>query len=477
MARDSSLQMDGRCSGISVNNLRVPRSMLSTGNASSSLSPAQRSPKAPQDAAAQPARQGELVLTNPPQTEEGRGGGDADAAQCVLPPIHQSPTVSRGSSALTPCQYRHDRDRSLSGHLSRARTTTMGGPQTRTPGRVHSTASASGTFEDEETDTLFRAANKPVPHLAPAPLHASAPQQSAAPSAVAPQRNRTTQGRIQGDGASTQSPMASKVIASQPVKLPPVRNSWEQVDAELTAAQESYAKRFRGPNSSNPVTTGVGLVPLLEQCATGKRSAMLALRSLTTKLCDFGCAIHSAGPGYVPLGKSGKGSTSYCSPEVSVVYLQGKNRPAFDAFWPDSEAVFAQMYAGYDSCLADVWSFGVTLFVVASGRLPFRVASVDSGTFRAFVRATQPHVAGDELMAPRTVSWAPEAEGAPWSWPRSFSPALKHLLRGCLAVRPEERFSMEQAKGHPWFGNPRWVPPLAAAEQGTGIYDSTRVYV
>ena len=243
------------------------------------------------------------------------------------------------------------------------------------------------------------------------------------------------------------------------MKLTPPALGWGQVEAEMTAAETSYRQRFQGPDSSNAQVEGVGLMQLLQRCASGDRGATLALRSLTAKLCDFGCAIHAPAPGQRPLGKSGKGSTSYCAPEVSLVYLQGKSRASFDRCWPQSEAIFAQMYAGYDACSADVWSFGVTLFVVGSGRLPFRVASVDSSTFRAFVCATQPHIIGDELLAPDTIAWPARPTGGGWTWPRSFSPALIHLLRGCLAVRPQERFSMQQVKSHPWFANPRWVPP------------------
>jgi len=159
------------------------------------------------------------------------------------------------------------------------------------------------------------------------------------------------------------------------------------------------------------------------------------------------------------------------------------------------------------------------VFSVCSGILPWRCPSAESGTFQGFIAVTQPHTMQDFVLAPlsplwgvsqedatahaegscslhgrisvpgtpslhsgasslvsgsggpsgtdfsaRSTSWrsysSPSAEHIlTWTWPRGFSPALIHLLRGCLAVRPQERFSMQQVKSHPWFENPRWVPP------------------
>ena len=128
------------------------------------------------------------------------------------------------------------------------------------------------------------------------------------------------------------------------------------------------------------------------------------------------------------------------------------------------------MARGYDPRAADVWSFGVTLFVVVSNRAPFDSAAPDDAMYRAFVRATAAHTARDFIHAPWSSVWT-EGGGDDepvlrWRWSRSFSPALVHLLSGCLAVRPGERFSMEEVISHPWFSTPRWVPGQADTTAG-----------
>ena len=90
---------------------------------------------------------------------------------------------------------------------------------------------------------------------------------------------------------------------------------------------------------------------------------------------------------------------------------------------------------GYDATAADVWSFGVTLHALVGGRLPWGQATVQDATFRAFVAATQPHAVSDAALAPDSPLWGAPALPTPWAWPRAFSPALVHLLSGCLAVR------------------------------------------
>ena len=114
----------------------------------------------------------------------------------------------------------------------------------------------------------------------------------------------------------------------------------------------------------------------------------------------------------------------------------------------------------------------MTLFAVVSNRLPFNTATFTDATFRAFVRTTAPHALDDFVLAPWATEWAADASAATrlrWRWSRSFSPALVHLLSGCLAVRPGERLSMEEVIAHPWFSTPRWVPPSKhAAQTSTG---------
>ena len=135
-----------------------------------------------------------------------------------------------------------------------------------------------------------------------------------------------------------------------------------------------------------------------------------------------------------------------------------------EGVWPrgvyDWEDISA---AGYDAFAADVWSFGMLLFTLSSGLKPFRAPCISDSRFASFVNKTQPHTLQDEVFAS-----LPGAEGArasvrSWSWPDVVSPALQHLVTGCLRVRSEERFTMQQVLNHPWFSTPGWTPPPQGA--------------
>ncbi len=227
-----------------------------------------------------------------------------------------------------------------------------------------------------------------------------------------------------------------------------------------------------------------------------------ALRQFLVRLCDFGSAlINKHGPGGVATGVSPRGSTPYSCPQICVgLVMQGTIRHALSKVHAlDASALRREYQAGYDAFAADVWSFGITLFTLIYGREPFRAAFVHSSTFRAFVRATQPHVLGDAIMCPASEAfWASstaqqhtppllqsschtththlahQAAAVSWAWPECFSPALTHLLAGCLRVRQRERLTMEQVVTHPWFKNPHWVPPSAKMESSfVGTCSST----
>ncbi len=234
------------------------------------------------------------------------------------------------------------------------------------------------------------------------------------------------------------------------------------------------------------------VAPLHSDVPPGVSDAVDLMHAHVAKLCDFGCAVVGE-PGKPLLGVSGKGSVLYAAPEVFLPYIHVRDVDLAHALWPPKGAPRSILEGGYDACRADVWSFGVSLLVLATGKIPFRAASAISKTFRSFVRVTQPHVLVEEdpLVAPSAPHWASPAAslsptsrggaGSPppgpsqgggetaWSWPRGFSPALIHLLRGCLAVRPSERFTMEQVTSHPWFGDPSWSPPEQAVQALAGV--------
>jgi len=89
---------------------------------------------------------------------------------------------------------------------------------------------------------------------------------------------------------------------------------------------------------------------------------------------------------------------------------------------------------GYDGPAADIWSFGVLLYAMVTGSLPF--------TARLIPQLVQKIVAGVYRM------------------PSFLSPLCKHLLSGILRVNPRDRMSIEEIINHPWWTKTeRWVPP------------------
>ena len=134
----------------------------------------------------------------------------------------------------------------------------------------------------------------------------------------------------------------------------------------------------------------------------------------------------------------------------------------------DDRALNRVQRTGFAPFAADVWSFGVQLFVARAGRLPWTAAAATCKYFRAFLRSTQPHVLDDDLALPESTLWdgslteslrSDGSDSGEWQWPAGFSPALVHLLGACLRFREEERPSMSQIAKHQWFLNPQWSPP------------------
>lgn len=77
----------------------------------------------------------------------------------------------------------------------------------------------------------------------------------------------------------------------------------------------------------------------------------------------------------------------------------------------------------------DTWALGVIVFVLLCGCLPF---DDDSQT-----------VPSDDLVRTKFVLRFPR-------WAKNLSPSAKDLLSKLLNVKPEERYSAEQALAHPW---------------------------
>lgn len=121
------------------------------------------------------------------------------------------------------------------------------------------------------------------------------------------------------------------------------------------------------------------------------------------KICDFGYSksslLHSQ-------PKSTVGTPAYIAPEVLSKRM-------------------------YDGQLADVWSCGVTLYVMLVGAYPFE----DPNDPRNF-RKTVERILNVQWDLPGDVQ---------------VSPACKELLEGIFRLVPDERLSISQIVAHPWF--------------------------
>ncbi|KAK8860854.1 hypothetical protein M9Y10_012546 [Tritrichomonas musculus] len=116
------------------------------------------------------------------------------------------------------------------------------------------------------------------------------------------------------------------------------------------------------------------------------------------KLCDFGISV------YVPLGQNKiltemKGTPAYCAPEL----------------FQNTE---------YDPFKADIWAFGITLYILAFHDLPFKAEDL----FKM-----QNAIMKDEPKFP---------EGA--------DPNLKDLISKMLEKDPDNRITIEGIWSHPW---------------------------
>lgn len=118
------------------------------------------------------------------------------------------------------------------------------------------------------------------------------------------------------------------------------------------------------------------------------------------KLSDFGLSFEFD---YGVLMKSNVGTIAYAAPEV-----------------------FTGSY-GY-SC--DVWSLGVTLYVVLSGRLPFVARNNKYEVIRKILK---------EELKTRDLSW------------ELISQEAKNLLRKMLEKEPRKRITIEQIMEDPWL--------------------------
>lgn len=156
--------------------------------------------------------------------------------------------------------------------------------------------------------------------------------------------------------------------------------------------------------------------------AAAYRSAVKQIRNrFVTKLCDFGSASVQSSSliGREPIiGHSPCGSRRFACPHVVLVMDMLKHPENMQEIWTGSDAHWDEvMDAGYSSTAADVWSFGMTLFAIVTGHMPFSVASVQDELYRRFLVTEQPHVLDDPVAAPGSTVWRSSANpriNSPW---------------------------------------------------------------
>jgi serine/threonine protein kinase len=128
-----------------------------------------------------------------------------------------------------------------------------------------------------------------------------------------------------------------------------------------------------------------------------KPENLLLDRQLRLKIADFGMTSLNP-PG--SLLETSCGSPHYCDPMV----VSGER---------------------YDGLKADIWSCGVILYAMVTGRLPFDDDNLQRLLLK--VQAGQFHL------------------------PSDLPDDLRDLIKKMLTVDPEERITLEEIKAHPWF--------------------------
>ncbi|KAK1059521.1 Chk1 protein kinase [Friedmanniomyces endolithicus] len=144
------------------------------------------------------------------------------------------------------------------------------------------------------------------------------------------------------------------------------------------------------------------------------------------KVADFGLATQFWVPGREGRKRCGMvcGSPPYIAPEILGVGERNMKRKV------EGGGGGVEEKEGYDPEGADVWSVAVVLFVLLAGNTPWDVPEMGQFEYYDYVMSNgRPK---DEL------------------WGKIPAEAMS-LVRGMLTVEPTERYTLEDAKRHPWY--------------------------
>ena len=172
------------------------------------------------------------------------------------------------------------------------------------------------------------------------------------------------------------------------------------------------------------------------------------------KLCDFGMAQVTDPEKWPPVGYSPKGSMRYAAPEVYKRHLLFAAPEEYDTCWgARTRETQKEKPSPFLTKPADVWAYGITLFVLHFGKFPFRKAAASDWRFRQYARWADPDNLDVSACAPHSAYWdnPDERESKPYRWPRGTPHALAHLIRSCLRLHPEDRISMRDVVTHAWY--------------------------
>ncbi|CAE7259797.1 mos, partial [Symbiodinium sp. KB8] len=147
-----------------------------------------------------------------------------------------------------------------------------------------------------------------------------------------------------------------------------------------------------------------------------RSAAVRRLRStFMVKLCDFGSSAIQRGSevGQAPImGHSACGSRRFASPEVVRAMDMGKRPEIAHLIWPGTlEQWDTVVQRGYDAAACDVYSFGLLVYALASGHLPYAAASLQEKMYRRFVATLFPHVRHSVIGARGSELWSVKVNG------------------------------------------------------------------